>query len=327
MRALLVLFILLLAMGGCADTLQLREEPSSSVDVPTTEPTVTVRETNPIPAASPDVAELTPGVYEMKVEAMIASLPTELQSMVIVGYPWEYEEERELHFNHSGDIEPVSVRIQPNDQPAFTHEDMIAGALRYGMPLEEAMEFIELPRDVYCYYSPMTGEDWFRLYFDNGNELEFLAEYEREWEFRLHEAQIKTGFAGPRGIQIGDTIETVIESFQVHPTDFGESVEVPGWTTLYAKYLYPYQGYEFDPPNSKMPLAPYGVIESSEYYRWEAPEESTSYVRYAYTKVPYTLEEVESGKTEYSFLPVYFLSFSIQDGKVTEYRWSQGVSA
>lgn len=241
--------------------------------------------------------------------------------MVVEGYPWEYESTRGLKFNYD-DVGPYSIPLENNDKSPFSGADMVAGELWHNMPLGDAIAITGIPRAAYWHIEDATGETWLTLYYDDGDVLSFCDTDSHEADYRLATATIRSYLPGPRSLQVGDSMDAVLQSFKVTPPDLAEKGDIPGCMTLYAENII-FQ----DSPFEHLLLAPSGIIESSSYYRWEDSGDAKAYIRYAHPIYPYAINELEIPEREYPYLPMYRLSFTIQEGIVVEYRWSMGAEA
>lgn len=102
----------------------------------------------------------------------------------------------------------------PNGQKEFGKEDLVAGGVAYGSTREDVTARFGEPDSVDEYTEGATGNGFTVLYYADGNVF-WLVTTPEDGTPRLRDVSIVSqGVPGPRGLQIGDSKDKVLEAFR-----------------------------------------------------------------------------------------------------------------
>jgi len=205
--------------------------------------------------------------------------------------------------------EPACINCIPvvASPDPFNLYDLVAGPVSIGMDSDIVLELIEEPSVNYIDHDPVTGRHTERQE-RFGLTLCFVEDFALTGLY-LMSAEISSGnIPGPRGITVGDKLETVLASF---PADNNPLIAPEGSAILYAAAL-------VSTNEQHIVLPPRGV------FRMTPDIDGFQIVTYDSPTRPYPIAMADD---EYIYEEHASCAFYIKDGQVAKIIWSLGTLA
>lgn len=205
------------------------------------------------------------------------------------------------------------IPLQDNGNEAFGGQDMTAGGLALGATQDEALAELGAPVMANIYEMAASGDRYLYWTYPNNASAEFVLTDEG---YAMESIAVTApGIAGPRGIEVGDTAQAVLDAFRVDLPDADKREPSAGSYLFYADGFY--QGGD----GVWYPYGSYGFVSLNVgLYAGESEEG-------AYTIIYQCADVSLDGMTEEEiaentpYMGAYACIFSIRDDKVSAYSW------